>query len=360
MKKTILSLTITTSCLVFASNFNVIIGSEDVNYEVGGFTDRIEDNGWTNKGLEDCSFDIIESDLYYNKKENQTETCNQEQEKTITKIRTYESGKEEVVYEKKEYQTLKTTSVSEITGTHLEPSCKAALSFDSTLSTGVQQLSHNTGNYEAYCDMDKDGGGWTMLVLNREQVGHSVRDGSVQNITTLPNYDSWTTEPHNGRIVDLNSTVNVFSSAIDKVPFKEIYFECHGAACEGEANTYSIYTDTKESLFNEKSGSMARQSSTDFPFSKYDMYYVPGNHSNPKVSTDNIFFYPQCAASSFRGYSACVRIGLVGLDYYSFQNAVGIGLKAHETYAEHIYGNVTFGFMAHRVLDTIEANIFIR
>lgn len=53
-------------------------------------------------------------------------------------------------------------------------------------------------------------------------------------------------------------------------------------------------------------------------------------------------------------------IGLVGLDYYSFQNAVGIELKAHETYAEHIYGNVTFGFMAHRVLDTIEANIFIR
>lgn len=39
---------------------------------------------------------------------------------------------------------------------------------------------------------------------------------------------------------------------------------------------------------------------------------------------------------------------------------VDYSIKAHETYDEKIYGNVTFGFMSHRVLDVIETDIFIR
>jgi len=250
-----------------------------------------------------------------------------------------------------------------IVGTHLENNCKDALAFDPSLNTGIYKLYNSTQNYDAYCDMDTNGGGWTLVMMTREGASYngSSNDPTVINtVITTPNYDNWTEQPHNSNILDMNTTSNVITEAINKVPFNELLFQCSGSKCLDRTDVESIYEDTTISLFASKNGQLIRKTNTAFPFNTVSMFYVGGDHSNPKVPTDKINFNPQCAPETHRPYSACTQIGIVGFDYYSFQNAVGYGIKGFENYRETNDMNVMLGGMHHRGFNVWDSNVFIR
>jgi hypothetical protein len=164
MKKTTIGMLIAATLNVYASDYKVIINSNDVIYDVGGFVDRIEDTGWQNIGSEACSFDKVESDIYFGLTYNQTESCDQEQERTVVITREYSNGTELIISDETTTQTINTINNAIITGTHLESNCNNILSFDSTLPSDTYTIQTEQGNYDVYCNMTISNGGW-MLVM---------------------------------------------------------------------------------------------------------------------------------------------------------------------------------------------------
>lgn len=341
----------------FPQVFNALIKKNN-NYEVGGFTTDIVDTGWVDLGDLECIVDKEQSELYYQETFNQTKLCYQGQERTVTTTKTFDNG-EKIVDVEKSTQTIETEEEILITGTHLEDNCKNVLQFDPLLGDGKYKLSYSGSTFDAYCDMTTQGGGWTLLMMTREQES-SHDSGANSSVVTYPNYDSWTKEPHNSNILELSSTQNVVTEAITKVPFKEILFQCSGGKCEDTEDKESIYQDTGYSLFSNKTGQLTRVTSTSFPFNTVIMYYTGGNHDNPQIPTNVININPQCAPSTTRPYYACTQLGIVGVDYYSFQNAIGYGTKGYENYSETNYMNVMLGGMHHRGFNVWSSNVFVR
>lgn len=147
------------------AEYTIFIDDNDNHeYRASESSETITYSEWTNYNAEyNCSFDKIESDLYYGQEYTQTETCKQDQKRTKTVTTFYETGisKSESI---EEYQTIDLTETALITGTHLEESCANILAFNPDLSTGsyIALLQNNT-EISLYCDMDTSGGGWTRL-----------------------------------------------------------------------------------------------------------------------------------------------------------------------------------------------------
>tara|TARA_Y100001960_G_scaffold204657_1_gene213772 strand:- start:9900 stop:10949 length:1050 start_codon:yes stop_codon:yes gene_type:complete len=161
--KIILATMLPTFC--FGSNFVTIIDGADKTYLPDQFTQVIEYTEWVDKGAKTCSFDKETSDYYFGVPFEQTENCSQEQERTKTTTNTYKGGKEEVIVEK-ETKTLNTTSKNNVLGSHLERSCLNILNNGYSSGNGTYHIKPNTESVETYCDMNTDGGGWTMVASN--------------------------------------------------------------------------------------------------------------------------------------------------------------------------------------------------
>lgn len=162
MKKTMLSIAIFSSIAINATSFNVVVDKERNKFDTSGFTDETTISPWSDSKPVECYFDLELDDFYYGIDFNQTETCDQEQERTITVERTYADGSKDIVSETKEYQTITTSETNLVTGTHLEESCNKINIFDSSITTGMQRLRLQSGTeVNAYCDMNN--GGWTRL-----------------------------------------------------------------------------------------------------------------------------------------------------------------------------------------------------
>lgn len=124
---------------VHASNFNVVVPKETSKYKTTEFIS-------TGKIICD-SYDITEADVYKNEIKQQTGSfCKQE----------FFDGKNYV------YTPIK-DQVKNITGTHLENNCKNILNFDNSLSSKDYLINLNGNETSVSCDMDTDGGGWTLL-----------------------------------------------------------------------------------------------------------------------------------------------------------------------------------------------------
>ena len=167
MKKTILATTILYSLSLSASTFNVIIDKEHNEYNIIGFADEIIIGEWADSKPEECSFDLELNDIYYDKDFIQTETCDQEQKRTITVERTYTDETKDIVSETDEFQILTTNDSNNVIGTHLEESCNEVLNFDSSIPSGMTRVKLNSGSeLEVFCDMTYDNGGWTRFDKN--------------------------------------------------------------------------------------------------------------------------------------------------------------------------------------------------
>lgn len=106
-----------------------------------------------------CEYDILENDVYYNENALQVETCDHiyKRNKILTK-------KDSIVILDTEEKIETETTNKNITGTHLEPTCKKIKEFDSSLGTKNYKVKVSGGQeFMAYCDMTDDNGGWTLV-----------------------------------------------------------------------------------------------------------------------------------------------------------------------------------------------------
>lgn len=170
MKKTLIALSLIT-VVSNASDFKVIIDSTSNDYEIGGFTEETRVSSWVDIGLQECTYDHLVEDFYFDTNFTQKENCNQEQEQTTTTVRIYANGTEEIISEEKNKKTLALPEkTNNLTGTHLEQTCFNILQNGYSRGDDVYKTSND---YNVYCDMTTDNGGWT-LVFN-----HDILEGGV-------------------------------------------------------------------------------------------------------------------------------------------------------------------------------------
>lgn len=148
------------------NDFVTLVIGDDIKYISSGVETVIEYTPWVFEREDNCVVDYTEEDYYYGKEFDQIETCDKIEKRTKTTIKKYDTGFEEIVKEEQEEQingSLAKEPVA-VVGKHLEANCKDALTFDNTLVTQRYTISlPNNGNVRVTCDMDTDGGGWTLI-----------------------------------------------------------------------------------------------------------------------------------------------------------------------------------------------------
>jgi hypothetical protein len=142
MKKTILS-TLILSCFSFsyAEDFNVIIKSNEVSYEV---------SSWIDTGNVQCNnISPLENEIYKGTNFIQEhKDCSKEQKKSKTE----------------DYRWVSIEGYTENKiGTLLLNNCSQILSNGFGSSDGIYEVSNNGNDFEVLCDMTTDGGGWTLV-----------------------------------------------------------------------------------------------------------------------------------------------------------------------------------------------------
>lgn len=146
MKKSLLMLFVPTFC--FSSvNYNVIITPEHNKYK--------DEESMIPTGNIVCkTFDILEDDIYYGF--NATQTGSECEEEFLTL-----DGNNSV---------WKPTSdqIYNIVGTHFENSCKEIMNNNYSQGDNIYSIGTLQNNYEVYCNMSIDGGGWTLLMTEND------------------------------------------------------------------------------------------------------------------------------------------------------------------------------------------------
>lgn len=162
MKKSILGIIISTAFVTSYSNdFKIIITADDVEYiQETPISNDVTYTEWQKQSESNCVFSPLESTIYSGKTFTQDKTCDIVETRTKTTTITYKSGKVVSETETESRSDEETIQLSKA-GTHLEANCKDILSFDSSFSgqNGLYQASDET----LYCDMTREGGGWTLI-----------------------------------------------------------------------------------------------------------------------------------------------------------------------------------------------------
>lgn len=162
MKKRLVTLSILGSFAISnAVNFNVVINNEG-SYFHGVI--EITTSEWNTISKSNCSKDLLKENFYYDVEFTQTETCLEEQERTITNKVTYKDGREEVISVEKETQLITVSNSQVLKGTHTENTCNDVLLNGFSYGDGNYKINFNGGS-DVYCDMTRNGGGW-MRVSN--------------------------------------------------------------------------------------------------------------------------------------------------------------------------------------------------
>lgn len=165
---------ITTPC--FADSYVVIIDKEQNNYEaVEYYNDNDIASEWTEIS-QDCSFDYLETDFYYNVSFTQTETCTINEERTVSTERTYSDGTKEIIETNTETRESQTETTNDLVGTYTENSCFDILNNGWSYGNDVYRISNG---YDVYCDQTSNGGGWTLVFNHNTSGGYFTSDSEA-------------------------------------------------------------------------------------------------------------------------------------------------------------------------------------
>lgn len=209
MKKTIISLFIG-SCFLStnAIDFLVVVDKEHNQYLIK--EKGVEYSEWLFID-NTCVNDIEENDIYYGHKKEQTSICHDNFERTKTTTVVDENGKEEKIIETEYKSEYSGETKQEITGIHLENNCLDILNNDYSIGTDKYFISIKNNPEIVHCDMDINGGGWT-LVTRLNTTDSTIRKWD----------DSFWTNNNTGDVYD---SLDYMSSYKSESSFKDILLE---------------------------------------------------------------------------------------------------------------------------------------
>lgn len=183
MKKQKLAITIGLifSSSVFATNYNVIANNED--YTVKEELDRIIYTEWIEDGdAYDCENDQETDDFYLDRPFTQITTCSQD---FTRKKQTYKGNL--LISEEDEFKTTYPQETNQKLGTLLLENCTRILNQGHSLGNGVYTITTFKGNIDVLCDMNIDGGGWTLVTYAGNTINGKKSDTAKSGIDKLWN-----------------------------------------------------------------------------------------------------------------------------------------------------------------------------
>lgn len=193
------------------ANYVTILGEND-NYFINGYIDKTITGSWTDVGNPDCNVDKVKDDYYYGVSFTQTETCTQNQERTISVEREYQDGTKKTISTKIEYQTIQLADNQyALIGEHLENSCNNIITNNYGNSDGVYKIGTLSDNFDVYCDM-RGSEGWTLIA---KSPGGDATGPSITKDWFINGYDT-------NNITNMNYAFNGGKSAIGMTKIQKI------------------------------------------------------------------------------------------------------------------------------------------
>jgi hypothetical protein len=168
MKIKILSFAILTTCIASA-NYNVIIKSDDISYDILKRWETVELSDWTDVDAPyGCTeYTPLASTIYMNVDFEQKNTCNQKQQQQETIYINYSNGNKEIKEQKINEKVISVENSRNTLGTFKAKSCNEILNSQGSIGSGTYSIYPDGSELPAYCDMVTDNGGWTLVGRSR-------------------------------------------------------------------------------------------------------------------------------------------------------------------------------------------------
>lgn len=249
MKKKLLAISIIPFYATAAEYVSIVSGNQK-DY-ISGMEETETVSGWSDLGSPQCSYDIVEEDVYYGKTATQNQDCQQEQERTVTVTKKYSDGREDVTTHK-EKQTIDADKTVQITGTHLEKTCANIRDNGYSLGDLDYHIEHNGSPLSVYCEMSRDNGGW-MLVRRINNNWNSFSD-DLQGTEIVGTYTPNPLSP------------NTFGMKFDDFNYTEFLFTTGDKQKWLITNTTSVYDGWTSSMScGDAQGQVLKSSSSQNP-----------------------------------------------------------------------------------------------
>ena len=181
IKKIAISISFIMSLGANSTNYNVLVNNND--YEIKEELDRVIYTEWENIGNEyDCINNFETDDFYLNDPFTQIIYCSQDQSRTKT---VYKGTT--IISETTENQTLNTEKSQNVYGTLLLENCTRILEKGFSKGDGEYKITTSKGSIDVLCDMNIDGGGWTLVTYAGKTINNSKLQTAGSGVMSLWN-----------------------------------------------------------------------------------------------------------------------------------------------------------------------------